>query len=118
MSRRVSDRALRRWLATGRPSRIARLVADDQSIAARLDELTSLTAGETTALEDLVTPSDDFERRTAIGVQQRVDAYGTTAAVVDLLGLGFHVGRAVMGDRRKNVRDEGSGRDAADPNDA
>ena len=99
MKPRLSDRILRRWLATGRPSRVGRHVESDPAIAARLDALTALTGAQAGALEDLVTPEPRFEHRTAIGVQQRVAAYEAASTMLDLLGLGFHVGRAVLGDR-------------------
>lgn len=97
MRRRVSDRVLRRWLETGRPTRISRALAFDAELAARLDAFTSLSTAYSEAIEKLVTPTVGFEERTAVRVRARIDGYGTASALVDLLGLGYHVGRALGG---------------------
>ncbi len=95
---RPSDRALHRWLETGRPRRIERLLDGDPDLAARVDSLTELSEAESDALEALVSPAQEFERRVETGVQRRIEALETLSTMVDLLGLGFHTGRAVLGE--------------------
>ena len=96
MRRRPSDRQLRRWLRTGRPRRIAELIETDDVVLARLEALTRLDQADVAALDELAKPRDDFEVRTVTAVQARRNDDGTASMVADLLGLGFHVGRALM----------------------
>ena len=44
----------------------------------------------------LVEPEPEFHDRVVQGVRTRIDDYGTASVVADLLGLGFHVGRAML----------------------
>ena len=106
----MSDRVLRRWLATGRPARVGRALAADPDLAGRLDDLTALPVAYTAALEELVTPASGFEDRTAVKVKARVDGFGAASALVDLLGLGFHVGRALGGQPDGGDRTDGGRR--------
>ena len=94
MTRAPSDRTLRRWLDTGRPKRVERLL-DDPAVSARIEALTALADREVALLRHHVMPGPDFEERVISGVQERRDAYGVGAAVSDLLGLGIHVALAL-----------------------
>ncbi len=98
MRRRPSDRKLRRWLSTGTPRRVDRLLESDSAMSARLDDLSRLDPAQTAALAAASVPMAGFPDRTVTAVQERIDAYATVALVADLLGLGWNTGRAVLGD--------------------
>ena len=104
--RGVSDRTLRRWLSTGRPSRVETLLASDPTVARRLDRLTELDEAEAAALAEVVAPEDDFEDRVLAGVQRRRDGLETASLLTDLLGLGLFVGRAMLPDTDSPDRDD------------
>ena len=91
--RRVSNKALRRWLATSRPRRVEALLDSDQSVADRLEALTALDDSVAAALEVAVAPPERFEERAVAGLQQRQQAYGTLSALGDIFALGYYVGR-------------------------
>lgn len=107
--RRVSDRALRRWLATGRPRRVEARLASDPSVARRLDQLTELDEAEAAALAGVVAPEEDFETRVLAGVHRLRDGMDTAALLTDLLGLGLHVGRAMLPDADRPGPDDSRG---------
>lgn len=96
MRHRATDKKLRRWLETGRPRWVGEAVVDDPSIAERVDQMTALSPADLGALERLVEPPPQFGERVASGVRQRIDNYGTVALLADLVGLGYHVGRALL----------------------
>ncbi|MCA1705973.1 MAG: hypothetical protein LC808_23010 [Actinobacteria bacterium] len=98
MRARLSDRKLRRWLSTGKPRRVDRLLETNSAISARLDQLSRLDPALIAALAQMSSPPTGFGTRTVAAVQDRIDAYATVALVADLLGLGWHTGRAVLGD--------------------
>ena len=108
---RFSSRTLLRWLETGRPRRVSRRLGTDPALAERLEALTALRSGEAEALDQLLTPTDDFGDRVLAGVQERREVQGTGLVVFDLVGLGFHVGRALLeppSQRREDDATEGS----------
>ncbi len=96
MRRKVTDRSLRRWLDTGRPTRVGEAIETDPSVAERLEAMTALERVHTEAIDRLVTPQPDFTDRVSQGVRTRIDNYGTVSLMADLLGLGFHVGQAML----------------------
>jgi hypothetical protein len=98
MGKRPSDQRLRRWLSTGRPRRVGRLLETDSGIGARLDELSRLEPAQVAALAEVSAPARGFPDRTVLVVQERIDTYATVALVADLLGLGWQTGRVVLGD--------------------
>lgn len=98
MRGRLSDRKLRRWLSTGKPRRVDRLLASDSVMSGRLDELSRLDPAHTAVLTQGSAPRSGFSDRTVTKVQERIDVYATVALVADLLGLGWHTGRAVLRD--------------------
>ena len=91
--RRVSNQALRRWLATSRPGRVEALLDSDQSVADRLEALTALDGSVATALEVAVAPPERSEARSVARLRHRQQAYGTLSALADIFALGYHVGR-------------------------
>ncbi|RMH72951.1 MAG: hypothetical protein D6683_13650, partial [Actinomyces sp.] len=93
--RRVSDRALKRWLATGRPAWVGERVATDPAVASRVEALTALGEAERAALDALVSPTPGFVGRAVAGVRSRIDTLETLGVVVDLLGLGLRTGRTL-----------------------
>lgn len=93
-NRRPTDRQLRRWLKSGRPRRIGDLVGEPE-IDQRLEALTELQDAHRLAISELTAPIEQFEERIIAGVQTRKDNQGTASLLADLLGLGFHVGRAL-----------------------
>ncbi len=96
ISRTPSDRTLRRWLATGRPRRVQRLMESRPDIVARLDALSELDAGHAAALREVVATPDGFTDRVVAKVRRRQDEYTAASLLADLLGLGFHVGSALI----------------------
>ena len=62
----------------------------------RLEAITALETVHTEAIEHLATPQPDFTDRVVRGVRNRIDNYGTVSLMADLLGLGFHVGQAML----------------------
>jgi hypothetical protein len=105
--RSISDRALRRWLATGKPKRVERALGRSSAVAARLDALSELNEQQLAALEGLVTPTQDFENRVLAGVQRRRDLYGAASLLADLLGLGVHTARALVERSSLGVEEDG-----------
>lgn len=101
---RISDRTLNRWLRTGRPRRVERHL-DDPDTTARLDAMTRLTASETRALTDVVTPPPGLHERLVERVGRRVDGE-IVSALIDLYGLGWHTASAVFD---PEDRDRGNG---------
>ncbi len=95
-SRRPSDRTLRRWLASGRPRRIGRLIESQPEVAARLDALSMLDRAHAGALHGVVATPEGFDERVVDGVQRRHDEYTAASVLADLLGLGFHVGGVLL----------------------
>ena len=95
MAKVPSDRLLKRWLKTGRPHRIERLLDSEPDVARRLEALTAIDETHRDVLSGLVAPGIDFEARTVAGVKKRSDAQNTASLVVDLVGLGVHLGRAL-----------------------
>lgn len=98
MRKRPSDQRLRRWLSTGRPRRVGRLLETDLGISEHLDDLSRLEPAQVAALADVSAPARGFPDRTVLAVQERIDSYATMALVADLLGLGWQTGRVVLGD--------------------
>ncbi len=94
--RRPSDRTLRRWLATGRPRRIQRLIETQPDVAARLDALSELDRDHAGALHGVVATPAGFSERVVDGVRRRHDEYTAASVLADLLGLGFHVGGVLL----------------------
>ncbi len=90
---RLSDKTLRRWLRTGRPTRVERHL-DDPDVTARLELLTRLDAGEVAALRSLSEPGDGFEERVTAGASRRANNE-TAGLLIDLLGLGWHTTAAI-----------------------
>lgn len=106
MGRKASDRVLRRWLETGKPGWVDDAAASDPAIAQRLEAMSALSTDGRGALERLVEPRPDFEARVTAGVRSRIDNYGTASLLAEMVGLGFHVGRALF-----PPGDEDEGRD-------
>ncbi|MGH9245721.1 MAG: hypothetical protein ACRD29_15670 [Acidimicrobiales bacterium] len=75
-----------------------RLIERDSATSTRLDELSRLDAAHTAALAELSIPLAGFPDRIATAAHERINTYATIALVADLLGLGWHTGRAVLGD--------------------
>lgn len=96
MSRTPSDRTLRRWLATGRPRRVRRLIESRPEVAARLDALSELDGAHSDAIHGMVATPDGFSERVVASVQRRHEEHTAAAALADLLGLGFHVGSVLL----------------------
>jgi hypothetical protein len=71
-------------------------IETDASVAERLEAMTALETVHTEAIEHLVTPQPEFTDRVVQGVRTRIDNYGTVSLMADLLGLGFHVGQAML----------------------
>ena len=90
--RRVSDADLHRWLDTGAPRRVDRLL-DDPEVLARLDAITALDDDITDALEAHFEPGDGFSERTADAVMSRVDDLDRIGTMLGMLGLGFQTWR-------------------------
>ncbi len=95
-SRRPSDRTLRRWLATGRPRRVQRLIETQPEVAARLDALSELDRAHAGALHGVVATPDGFSERVVDRVRTQRDEYTAASVLADLLGLGFHVGGVLL----------------------
>lgn len=92
---RPSDRTLRRWLNTGRPRRIERLI-ERADISQRLEVLTQLNIEETEALRRSLNPIGGFENRISVGVRGRLDIE-VTALILDLGSLGWHTATSLLG---------------------
>ena len=95
MTKRPSDRVLRRWLRTGRPRRVERRLDDDPAVQQRLETLTALDGRAVAAIDVVTTPLPGFRDRTATKVRERAADDDFFDVVLDLLGLGFHVGQAM-----------------------
>ncbi len=94
--RRPSDAELVRWLETGQPSRVDKLL-DDPDITGRLERLTALADTHLATLERAVTPADGFAERTEIGVKSRVSDLERVGILIGLLGLGAQTARSLGG---------------------
>ncbi len=106
MRKQPSDRKLRRWLVTGRPRRVDRLLATDATTNARLDALSRLEPTHTAILADVSAPLAGFEERTVAAVRERIDTYATVALVADLLGLGWRAGQVILADPTPSTEPE------------
>ncbi len=95
---RLPDRALRRWLRSGRPRRVERRLGDP-SVHNRLEEMTALGPSAREALDSLTAADADVIERVTEAVEERVDG-GELAALIDLVGLGWHTAAAVVADDR------------------
>lgn len=93
MGRRFSDRVLRRWLATGRPSRVRRRLDADPVVGARLDSLSELSRDQTRAISVVVRPTPGFDERATAGVHRRLQSVELAALVADMVGAGVEVVR-------------------------
>lgn len=92
--RTVTDRQLRRWLDTGRPRRIEQIF-ERPDIAERLDCMTRLDPGAVDLLARLTSPPPGLDERLESAIEGRMSGE-TWAALVDLLGLGWHAASAVI----------------------
>jgi hypothetical protein len=115
MRRRISERSLRRWLATGRPRWVGRRIDTDPLVMARVDSMTALEVDEVEALAALVTPHPDFAQRTAAGVRHRIDGLETLGVIADLVGLGWQTSRALIHDTEPEVTFDDAQRDSDGP---
>ncbi len=86
--RRPSDADLESWARTGRPSRVAKFL-DDDDVTARLDEITQLPATTAAALHAAVEPEPGFSVRTTAAVRDRVGDLERVGTLFGLLGLGI-----------------------------
>ena len=109
ISRTPSDRTLRRWLATGRPKRVHRLMESRPDVVARLDALSELDAAHAAALHGVVATPDGFTERVVAQVRRRHDEYTAASLLADLLGLGFHVGSALIDPADDDLPGSGGG---------
>jgi len=97
--RPVSDRLLRRWLASGRPRWVGERIQSDPAVAARLETMTALDVEHVESLAALVQPAPAFPERVVVGMRARIDALETLGVIVDLMGVGWQTGRALMTDQ-------------------
>jgi len=98
MTRRPTDRTLRRWLRSGRPARVARLIDVHPGVVARLEAMSRLDDETAQTLGEAVAPSEDFAERTGGAVATRLDAYRALGLVGDLLGVGWRTGQLLLWD--------------------
>jgi hypothetical protein len=87
MSDHPDDRALRAWLETGKPARVARHLDDGcETCLDRLDSLSDL-GDIRDELETVSAPPDGFQPRTTGNVQSRLAAEEAAIAFLELFTL-------------------------------
>lgn len=99
-----SERTLARWLRTGRPHSVERHL-DDPRVIEILDRLTVIDDEVADGLATLTAAPAAVTERAIDDVRRRADR-ADLAALVDLVGLGWHTGRAVAGGARRDRDDE------------
>jgi hypothetical protein len=73
-------------------------VRSDPTVAARLEAMTALDAEHVETLAELVRPARAFPERIVVGVRSRIDALETLGVLVDLMGVGWQTGQALLSD--------------------
>jgi len=90
-------------------------MAQDDQIAERLNAISGFTPDELEALQTWVTPPEGFEARTKAAVRDRIDSPSSASTIIDLLGLGFHVGRTLLVGGDEHAADQAEHHSAEEP---
>lgn len=91
----VSERTLRRWLASGKPSRVTRRLEWDGSLDARLDEISGFDEVSSDAFQRFMALPDDFEERTGAAVRGRIESASVGSLLADIATIAFRTGQVL-----------------------
>lgn len=105
MSRHPSNRRLRSWVKSGRPTRLGEHVAHCDRCTELLEE-DMLSSSILVALANMTAPPDDLEERMAVSVTDAVRNRQALGALAELFGIGWRTGAVMLDATHEEEEDE------------
>lgn len=96
MRRHPSRERLQRWLDTGETKRVDRHVSECDQCQQTLETVTALDDEVVAELQTAITPPDDLQTRTNVGVDGRLRSEAAAGAFADLFMIGWDVIHTIL----------------------